>query len=77
MGRGKLEAWEAFRWIPLNKISDQVYSDVTRKSAGLPTVLAVSMGCGVRQIGKGNFVSSKPISYEYGYTTAPRKFEGQ
>ncbi|RUP52444.1 hypothetical protein BC936DRAFT_138358 [Jimgerdemannia flammicorona] len=44
MGRGKVEPWEAFRWTPLIKISDQVYCDVTRKSAGLPTVLAVKRG---------------------------------
>ncbi|KAG9304504.1 hypothetical protein G9A89_020068 [Geosiphon pyriformis] len=36
------EPWEAFKWAPLNKISDHLYSTSVRQSAGLPTVLAVS-----------------------------------
>ncbi|CAG8450618.1 11124_t:CDS:10 [Ambispora leptoticha] len=36
------EPWEAFRWIPLEAISDQLYSTNFSKNYGLPTVLAVS-----------------------------------
>jgi hypothetical protein len=34
------EPWEAFRWTPLTKISEHLYS--TNQNAGLATVLAVS-----------------------------------
>ncbi|CAG8434792.1 11750_t:CDS:10 [Ambispora gerdemannii] len=36
------EPWEAFRWIPLDSISDQLYSSNFSQNYGLPTVLAVS-----------------------------------
>ncbi|CAG8447350.1 141_t:CDS:10 [Funneliformis mosseae] len=36
------EPWEAFRWTPLSKISEHLYSSDTRQSEGLATVLAVS-----------------------------------
>ncbi|CAG8499382.1 17627_t:CDS:10, partial [Acaulospora colombiana] len=37
-----LEPWEAFRWAPLAKISEQLYSPDVSQNAGLVTVLAVS-----------------------------------
>ncbi|KAI8374379.1 Golgi CORVET complex core vacuolar protein 8-domain-containing protein [Radiomyces spectabilis] len=37
-----LEPWEAFKWTPLVKISDHLYSDATRMNSGLVSVLAVS-----------------------------------
>ncbi|CAG8462142.1 3794_t:CDS:10 [Diversispora eburnea] len=36
------EPWEAFKWNPLNKISEHLYSPNVSQSAGLVTVLAVS-----------------------------------
>ncbi|CAJ0759180.1 16936_t:CDS:10, partial [Entrophospora sp. SA101] len=36
------EPWDAFRWKPMDKISDHLYSQNVSQSAGLPTVLAVS-----------------------------------
>ncbi|CAG8743826.1 15626_t:CDS:2, partial [Acaulospora morrowiae] len=36
------EPWEAFRWSPLTKISEQLYSPSVSQNAGLVTVLSVS-----------------------------------
>ncbi|RHZ52600.1 hypothetical protein Glove_460g50 [Diversispora epigaea] len=36
------EPWEAFKWNPLNKISEHLYSPSVSQNAGLVTVLAVS-----------------------------------
>ncbi|KAI8979992.1 Golgi CORVET complex core vacuolar protein 8-domain-containing protein [Pilobolus umbonatus] len=40
--RDNIEPWEAFRWTPLKKISDQLYSDAIKQESGLISVMAVS-----------------------------------
>ncbi|KAI9478231.1 MAG: Golgi CORVET complex core vacuolar protein 8-domain-containing protein [Benjaminiella poitrasii] len=37
-----IEPWEAFKWTPLVKISDQLYSDEMKKESGLVSVIVVS-----------------------------------
>ncbi|GAB5590440.1 hypothetical protein Unana1_05340 [Umbelopsis nana] len=37
-----VEPWEAFKWTPLRKISDDLHSEAVRHSGGLATVMAVS-----------------------------------
>ncbi|KAI8991762.1 Golgi CORVET complex core vacuolar protein 8-domain-containing protein [Mycotypha africana] len=36
------ETWEAFKWTPLIKISDQIYSEEVKREHGLVTVITVS-----------------------------------
>lgn len=42
-GKETVEPWEAFKWTPLKKISDELYSEDVRRQSGLASVLAVSV----------------------------------
>ncbi|CEG71162.1 hypothetical protein RMATCC62417_06941 [Rhizopus microsporus] len=54
------EPWEAFKWTPLVKVSDQLYSDVIKQESGLISVMAVS---GVIAIG-----TTRSLVFVYDYT---------
>ncbi|KAI9316979.1 Golgi CORVET complex core vacuolar protein 8-domain-containing protein [Dichotomocladium elegans] len=56
----ELEPWEAFRWTPLKKISDQLYSEDLRRQHGLASVLAVS---GVIAVG-----TTRSLVFVYDYS---------
>ncbi|KAL0081040.1 Golgi CORVET complex core vacuolar protein 8-domain-containing protein [Phycomyces blakesleeanus] len=58
--KDSVEPWEAFKWTPLLKISEQLYSDSVRKNSGLLTVLAVS---GVIAIG-----TTRSLVFVYDYS---------
>ncbi|KAI9031792.1 Golgi CORVET complex core vacuolar protein 8-domain-containing protein [Phycomyces nitens] len=58
--KNSVEPWEAFKWTPLLKISEQLYSDSVRKNSGLLTVLAVS---GVIAIG-----TTRSLVFVYDYS---------
>ncbi|CEG76156.1 hypothetical protein RMATCC62417_11090 [Rhizopus microsporus] len=54
------EPWEAFKWTPLVKVSDQLYSDAIKQESGLISVMAVS---GVIAIG-----TTRSLVFVYDYT---------
>ncbi|CAO3662203.1 unnamed protein product [Rhizopus stolonifer] len=54
------EPWEAFKWTPLVKISDQLYSDAIKQESGLISVMAVS---GVIAIG-----TTRSLVFVYDYS---------
>ncbi|KAG0190180.1 Vacuolar protein sorting-associated protein 8 [Apophysomyces sp. BC1034] len=54
------EPWEAFKWTPLVKISDQLYSDAIRNSSGLVSVITVS---GVIAVG-----TTRSLVFVYDYS---------
>lgn len=56
------EPWEAFKWTPLVKISNQLYSDSIKQASGLISVMAVS---GVIAIGT---TRSLVFIYDYSQT---------
>lgn len=55
-----IEPWEAFKWTPLVKISDQIYSDDIKKESGLISVMVVS---GVIAIG-----TTRSLVFVYDYS---------
>ncbi|KAG1468723.1 hypothetical protein G6F56_003671 [Rhizopus delemar] len=54
------EPWEAFKWTPLVKISDQLYSDAIKQESGLISVMAVG---GVIAIG-----TTRSLVFVYDYS---------
>ncbi|KAI7867172.1 Golgi CORVET complex core vacuolar protein 8-domain-containing protein [Spinellus fusiger] len=58
--KDSVEPWEAFKWTPLLKISEQLYSDSVRKNSGLLTVLVVG---GVIAIG-----TTRSLVFVYDYS---------
>jgi hypothetical protein len=58
--KDNIEPWEAFKWTPLVKISDQLYSDDIRKESGLISVMVVS---GVIAIG-----TTRSLVFVYDYS---------
>ncbi|KAI8355142.1 Golgi CORVET complex core vacuolar protein 8-domain-containing protein [Blakeslea trispora] len=59
-GKGNMEPWEAFKWTPLIKISDQLYSEEMKRESGLISVMAVS---GVIAIG-----TTRSLVFVYDYS---------
>ncbi|KAI7897400.1 Golgi CORVET complex core vacuolar protein 8-domain-containing protein [Mucor mucedo] len=55
-----VEPWEAFKWTPLKKISDQLYSDAIKGESGLISVMVVS---GVIAIG-----TTRSLVFVYDYS---------
>ncbi|KAI8331983.1 Golgi CORVET complex core vacuolar protein 8-domain-containing protein [Choanephora cucurbitarum] len=58
--KGNMEPWEAFKWTPLIKISDQLYSEEMKRESGLISVMAVS---GVIAIG-----TTRSLVFVYDYS---------
>ncbi|RCI03453.1 Vacuolar protein sorting-associated protein 8, partial [Rhizopus stolonifer] len=59
-GNDNIEPWEAFKWTPLIKISDQLYSEEIKRESGLISVMAVS---GVIAIG-----TTRSLVFVYDYS---------
>ncbi|KAL9548901.1 hypothetical protein MBANPS3_005466 [Mucor bainieri] len=55
-----IEPWEAFKWMPLSKISSQLYSDAIKKESGLISVMVAS---GVLAIG-----TTRSLVFVYDYS---------
>jgi hypothetical protein len=58
--KDNVEPWEAFKWTPLKKISDQLYSDAIKQESGLISVMVVS---GVIAIG-----TTRSLIFVYDYS---------
>ncbi|KAL7316971.1 hypothetical protein PS15m_003385 [Mucor circinelloides] len=59
-GKENIEPWEAFKWMPLSKISSQLYSDAIKKESGLISVMIAS---GVLAIG-----TTRSLVFVYDYS---------
>ncbi|CEP17473.1 hypothetical protein [Parasitella parasitica] len=55
-----IEPWEAFKWMPLSKISSQLYADAIKKESGLVSVMVAS---GVLAIG-----TTRSLVFVYDYS---------
>jgi hypothetical protein len=60
VSREEVEPWEAFKWTPLVKISDQLHSDAIKQESGLISVMTVS---GVIAIG-----TTRSLVFVYDYS---------
>lgn len=58
--KDNVEPWEAFKWTPLIKVSDQLYSSAIKQESGLISVMAVS---GVIAIG-----TTRSLIFVYDYS---------
>lgn len=58
--KDNVEPWEAFKWTPLIKVSDQLYSPAIKQESGLISVMAVS---GVIAIG-----TTRSLIFVYDYS---------
>lgn len=58
--KDNVEPWEAFKWTPLIKVSDQLYSPAIKQESGLVSVMVVS---GVIAIG-----TTRSLIFVYDYS---------
>lgn len=60
IAKDNVEPWEAFKWTPLIKVSDQLYSHAIKQESGLVSVMVVS---GVIAIG-----TTRSLIFVYDYS---------